>query len=413
MVLANFDELLKKYADLIVHKGINVKKGDYIRVNADIDQAPLARLISQSAYQAGAREVLVKWSDDVLTRLAFEYQTTQDLSTVPVYKIDEAKAFVERRTKQVSLRSSNPNNLAGIDPQKISQVTLAQSKVLGFVRDATQANVYSWLVVAGAGKAWAKLVFPDLPSEEAQVDALWDQIFKTTRIYEADPIKAWDEHEATLAEKADFLNKAQFDALHYTGPGTDLTLGLPKNHIWESAGSHNQAGEIFIANMPTEEVFTAPDFRRADGVITSSKPLAYNGTVINHMTFTFKDGEITDVTADEGQETIRKLVFDNEGSKSLGEVALVPHKSPISQSGITFFNTLFDENASNHLAIGQAYPTSVEGGTQMTTEELKIVGLNRANVHVDFMVGNGEMDIDGITADGQAVPIFRKGEWAI
>ena len=270
----------------------------------------------------------------------------------------------------------------------------------------------SWLVAAGAAPAWAAVVFPDLASSQEQVDALWEAIFKANRIYADDPIAAWDQHVETLDQKAKFLNDTQFDALHYTGPGTDLILGLPKNHVWESAGSLNRKGEIFIANMPTEEVFTAPDFRRAEGYVSSSKPLAYGGTVIEGMKFTFKDGQILEVSAEKGEETLKRLVEENEGARGLGEVALVAHKTPISQSGITFFNTLFDENASNHLAIGQAYATSVQGGTDMSQEELAQAGLNRSIVHVDFMIGNERMDIDGIKADGTRVPIFRKGEWA-
>lgn len=413
MVLENFDELLNKYANLLIEKGINVQKDDYVQINADLEVAPLVRLLTKYAYQAGAAKVVVKWMDDEMSRLHYQHQSLETLTDIPQYQIDEAKYLLDKKAKRIALRSADPNALKGIDSKKISASNLASSKALGFVRDATQANHVSWIVAAGAGKEWAKLIFPELESEEAQIDALWDQIFKTTRIYEADPIKAWDDHEAKLQEKATYLNDNQFDALHYRAPGVDFTVGLPKNHIWESAGSYNQAGEIFIANMPTEEVFTAPDYRRADGVIKSSKPLAYGGHVIDGMTFTFKDGEIVEVTADQGQETIQNLVFDNEGSKSLGEVALVPHQSPISQSGLTFYNTLFDENASNHIAIGQAYATSVEGGTKMTAEELKEAGLNRSNVHVDFMVGNEFMDIDGIRQDGSRVPIFRQGEWAI
>lgn len=412
-MLQNFDQLLGKYADLLIHKGLNIQTGDYVQIGADIEIAPLVRKLTESAYKAGAKEVIVKWVDDTITRLDYEFMDQEDLATVPQYKIDEAQDLLNKRAKRLALRSANPNNLTGIDSKKISAVNLSHSKSLEFVRNATQANVVSWLVAAGAGAEWAKLVFPNLETSEEQVDALWDQIFKTTRVYEEDPIKAWDQHEATLLEKANFLNDSQFDALHYTGPGTDLTIGLPENHLWESAGSHNQNGEIFIANMPTEEVFTAPDFRRADGYVSSSKPLAYSGNVIDGMKFTFKNGEIIEVTAEKGQETIQNLVFDNEGSKSLGEVALVPHHSPISQSQITFFNTLFDENASNHIAIGQAYATSVQDGTEMSAEELKTVGLNRSNVHVDFMIGNEHMNIDGIKKDGSIVPIFRNGEWAI
>lgn len=413
MVLENFDKLLDKYANLLIVKGINVQKDDYVQINADLEVAPLVRLLTKHAYQLGAAKVVVKWVDDEMTRLHYQHQDQEILTEIPQYQIEEAKYLLDKKAKRISLRSANPNALKGIDSKKISASNLASSKALGFVRDATQANYVSWLVAAGAGKEWAKLIFPNLANEEEQVDALWDQIFKTTRIYEEDPIKAWDQHEAKLQEKANFLNENQFDALHYTAPGVDFTVGLPKNHVWESAGSHNQDGEIFIANMPTEEVFTAPDFRRAEGVIKSSKPLAYGGHVINGMTFTFKDGEIIEVTAEEGQETIQNLVFDNEGSKYLGEVALVPHQSPISQSGLTFYNTLFDENASNHIAIGQAYPTSLQGGTKMSADQLKEAGLNRSNVHVDFMVGNEFMDIDAIRQDGSRVPIFRQGEWAI
>lgn len=412
-MLENFDKLLNKYADLIVNKGIAVSQDDYVLINADIEQAPLVRLIVKSAYQSGAKKVIVNWSDDIISRVNYEGQDVETLTDIPQYKVDEAHDLLDKRAKRIALRSSNPNALKGVDPKKISESQLASSQALEKVRNATQANVVSWLVCAGAGEEWAKLVFPELETTEEQVDALWDQIFKTTRVYEENPVEAWDAHEATLNEKAAFLNAEQFDQLHYTAAGTDLTLGLPKNHVWESAGSTNEKGDVFIANMPTEEVFTAPDFRRAEGKVSSSKPLSYGGTVIDGMTFHFKNGEVVDVTAEQGEETLKTLINDNKGSKSLGEVALVPHKSPISQSGIIFYNTLFDENASNHLALGQAYATSVQGGAKMDRDQLEEAGLNRSNVHVDFMIGNAEMNIDGIKEDGTIIPIFRNGEWAI
>ena len=280
------------------------------------------------------------------------------------------------------------------------------------LRQATQSNKVSWLVVAAAGADWAKKVFPEVEAGEKQVDALWDAIFKATRMYEADPVATWHAHDALLTSKADELNAEQFDSLHYTAPGTDLVIGLPENHNWEGAGSINARGERFIANMPTEEVFTAPDNRRIDGVVTSTKPLSYSGNTIENMTFTFKDGKVIDVKAEQGEEVLRKLLETDEGAKSLGEVALVPDSSPISQSGITFYNTLFDENASNHLALGSAYAFSLQGGTEMSEEELKAAGLNRSQTHVDFMIGSKEMNVDGIKKDGSIVPIFRNGEWA-
>ena len=244
------------------------------------------------------------------------------------------------------------------------------------------------------------------------MEALWEKIFKVCRIYEDDPVAAWDKHKEALKEKAAVLNEHQFDALHFKAPGTDFTLGLPKNHIWASAESYDPNGVEFIANMPTEEVFTAPDTRRMDGVVRSTKPLSYAGTLIEGIEVHFKNEKIVDISAEKGDETIRKLVEDNEGATGLGEVALVSDPSPISQSGITFFETLFDENASNHLAIGAAYPTNIQGGTEMSEEELKAHGLNVSDTHVDFMIGSDKMDIDGIKKDGTVVPIFRNGDWA-
>ena len=412
MVLANFDQLLDKYAHLIVHKALTITDGDYVHINTDVDQVPLTRLLVRKSYEAGAAKVYIDWSDDQIGRDHIVYQSDAELAQVTDYEIARAHDLIDKRAKRIALRSSDPNAYQGVDPHKINVRQLALSEAMKDVRLATQANVVSWVVVCGAGEKWAELVFPDLESTEAQVDALWDQIFKTTRVYAEDPVKAWDDHEETLQTKARFLNEHQFDALHYTGPGTDFTIGLPVNHLWEAANSYNQKGEKFIANMPTEEVFTSPDCWRADGVITSSKPLSYGGHVIDQMTFRFKDGEIIKAEAVQGEETLQKLVNEQAGATRLGEVALVPHHSPISQSGITFYNTLFDENASNHLAIGQAYAFTIEGGTEMTQEELQAAGLNRSNVHVDFMVGNGEMNVDGITKDGQVIPIMRQGEWA-
>ncbi len=355
MVLPNFKENLEKYAKLLVANGINVQPGHTLALSIDVEQRELAHLIVKEAYALGAHEVIVQWTDDVINREKFLHAPMERLDNVPEV---------------------------------------------------------SWTVAAAAGLEWAKKVFPNAASDEEAVDLLWDQIFKTCRVYEEDPVKAWEEHAAILKSKADMLNKEQFSALHYTAPGTDLTLGLPKNHVWESAGAINAQGEGFLPNMPTEEVFTAPDFRRADGYVTSTKPLSYNGNIIEGIKVTFKDGQIVDITAEKGDQVMKDLVFENAGARALGECALVPDPSPISQSGITFFNTLFDENASNHLAIGAAYATSVVGGAEMSEEELEAAGLNRSDVHVDFMIGSNQMDIDGIREDGTRVPLFRNGDWA-
>lgn len=413
-MLPNFEENLQKYAKLLVAKGINVQPGDWVKMTISVDQAPLARLITKEACALGAEKVIIKWSDDEITRYHYLHQPTEVLTKIPSYEIEEVEDHVlNRKVSRLSIVSSDPGLLDGVDPTKVAEYQKVASKAFEAQRIATQNDEVKWTVAAAAGAGWAAKVFPDLKTTEEQVAALWDQIFKTCRVYEDDPIAAWDQHKELLKEKGRKLNEYQFDALHFKAPGTDLKLGLPKNHIWMSAESFNPKGEEFIANMPTEEVFTAPDTRRIEGVVRSTKPLSYAGTLIHNMEVHFKDGKIVDIKADTGEEIMRKLVFENEGATGLGEVALVPDPSPISQSGITFFNTLFDENASNHLAIGSAYPTTVEGGTKMSKEELMENGINVSTVHVDFMIGSSEMDIDGILPDGTVVPVFRKGDWAI
>lgn len=411
MTLKNFKENLENYARLITEIGVNVQKGHTIVVQISVDQAELARLITKKAYELGAAEVIVQWTDDFVQREFLAFAADDRLETIPQHKVDQTEDWIAKGASRISVVSSNPDALAGIDHQRVATYQAASGKALLNLRKATQANKVSWTVVAAAGKDWAQKVFPDLSPEDAQ-DKLWDEIFKTTRIYENDPVAAWKAHDEKLQKKADELNKEQFTALHYTAPGTDIIIGLPKNHLWEGAGSYNARNEKFMANMPTEEVFTAPDSRRVDGYISSTKPLSYAGTIISGMKFTFKDGKVVDFSAEQGQEVLKNLLETDEGATRLGEVALVPDPSPISQSGITFFNTLFDENASNHLALGSAYAFSIQGGTEMNEEELKEAGLNRSQTHVDFMVGSDQMDIDGIREDGSTVPIFRNGDWA-
>ena len=410
-MLSNFNELLKKYARLIAETGVATEKGHTVVLQISVDQAPLARLITQEAYKLGAAEVIVQWTDDQIQREFLLHAATDRIEDVPQSKIVQAEKWIEKGASRISVVSADPDAFAGVDSHRVATYQAAAGKALMNLRKATQANKVSWTVVAAAGKQWAAKVFPDLPEEE-QVDALWDQIFKTTRVYEEDPVLAWKKHDEKLAKKAEELNQEQFSALHYTAPGTDIIIGLPKNHLWEGAGSYNARGEKFMANMPTEEVFTAPDSHRVDGYISSTKPLSYAGTIISGMKFTFKDGKVVDFSAEQGEDVLEKLLDTDEGARRLGEVALVPDPSPISQSGIIFFNTLFDENASNHLALGSAYAFSVKGGTEMSDEELAEAGLNRSQTHVDFMVGSDKMDIDGIREDGSTVPIFRNGDWA-
>jgi aminopeptidase len=411
MVLENFDTNLEKYAQLIAEVGVNVQDSHTVVLTISVEQAPLARLITQKAYELGAAEVIVQWTDDIVQKEFLSHAADDRLKNIPQHKIDQVDDWIEKGASRISVVSSDPGSLAGVDAERVAAYQLASGKAMHNLRIATQSNKVSWVVAAASGTEWAKKVFPDLSAAEAQ-DALWDQIFKTTRVYTEDPIAAWKKHDQTLQAKADELNSEQFDSLHYTAPGTDLTIGLPENHLWEGAGSFNVRGEKFMANMPTEEVFTAPDSRRVDGFISSTKPLSYAGNIISGMKFTFKDGKVVDFSAEQGEEVLGKLLDTDEGAKHLGEVALVPDPSPISQSGIIFFNTLFDENASNHLAFGSAYAFNLQGGTEMSEEELIAAGINRSQTHVDFMVGSAEMNIDGIRKDGSRVPIFRNGDWA-
>ena len=412
MTLENFNENLKKYARLIAETGVNVQDNHTVVLQISVDQAPLARLITEEAYRLGAAEVIVQWSDETIQREFLAHAATDRIENVPQYKIDQTDDWIAKGASRISVVSSNPDALAGVDAQRVAAFQTANGKALVNLRKATQANKVSWTVVAAASEGWAAKVFPELATSEEQVDALWNEIFKTARIYEENPVIAWDIHDKKLQEKAAELNEQQFTALHYTAPGTDLTIGLPKNHLWEGAGSYNARGEEFMANMPTEEVFTAPDSRRVDGYVSSTKPLSYAGTIISGMKFTFKDGKVVDFSAEQGEEALKNLLAIDEGAKHLGEVALVPDPSPISQSGLIFYNTLFDENASNHLAFGSAYAFNLQGGTEMSEEELAEAGLNRSQTHVDFMVGSDKMNIDGIKEDGTIVPVFRNGDWA-
>lgn len=412
MTLENFNENLKKYARLIAETGVNVQDNHTVVLQISVDQAPLARLITEEAYRLGAAEVIVQWSDETIQREFLAHAATDRIENVPQYKIDQTDDWIAKGASRISVVSSNPDALAGVDAQRVAAFQTANGKALVNLRKATQANKVSWTVVAAASEGWAAKVFPELATSEEQVDALWNEIFKTTRIYEENPVIAWDIHDKKLQEKAAELNEQQFTALHYTAPGTDLTIGLPKNHLWEGASSYNARGEEFMANMPTEEVFTAPDSRRVDGYVSSTKPLSYAGTIISGMKFTFKDGKVVDFSAEQGEEALKNLLAIDEGAKHLGEVALVPDPSPISQSGLIFYNTLFDENASNHLAFGSAYAFNLQGGTEMSEEELAEAGLNRSQTHVDFMVGSDKMNIDGIKEDGTIVPVFRNGDWA-
>ena len=406
-----FNENLSKYAELVVKVGVNIQKGQFLYIAASTDALELARLITKKAYEAGARQVFVDLADDQIGRTRYELAPEDSFEFFPEWKVKEREWLAEQGAAFVSIVSQSPDLLKGIDSKRIAAFQKAVGTALNKYRQYVQSDKISWTVIASPSEAWAEKVFPNLPKEQ-QVDALWDAIFKATRSDLENPVEAWTKHNDTLHEKVDYLNEKKYAKLHYTAPGTDLTIELPKGHLWCGAGSVNEKGDEFMANMPTEEVFTVPHKDGVNGYVSSTKPLSYGGNIIDNFKITFENGRITNVEAEQGEEVLKNLVATDEGSHRLGEVALVPHDSPISNSGLLFYNTLFDENASNHLAIGSAYAFCLEGGKTMNREELEANGLNQSITHVDFMIGSAKMNIDGITEDGTVEPVFRNGNWA-
>lgn len=409
--MPTFEQQIAHYADLAIQVGVNIQPNQFLYISASTETAEFVRLVTEKAYDAGARQVFVDWVDDAITRLRYEKAPSDSFAEFPEWKVMEREQLAEKGAAFMSIISQSPDLLKGVDPSRISDFQKASGQALDKYRQYVQSDKISWTVIAAPSVAWAAKVFPDLPTEE-QVPALWDAIFKSVRADRDNPIQEWIDHDKRLHEKVDYLNDKRYRKLHYTAPGTDLTIELPEGHLWCGAGSINEKGQPFMANMPTEEVFTVPLKTGVNGVVSSTKPLSYGGNIIDHFTITFQNGRVTDATAEQGEEVLKRLLDTDEGARHLGEVALVPHASPISQSELLFYNTLFDENASNHLALGSAYAFCIEGGKTMSREALEERGLNQSITHVDFMIGSAEMDIDGIRDDGSTEPIFRNGNWA-
>ncbi|MED4228827.1 aminopeptidase [Neobacillus cucumis] len=409
--MSEFLKKLEKYAELAVKVGVNIQKGQTLVINTTLDAAEFVRLVVKKAYETGAFNVIVNWTDDIVSRTKYDLAPDESFLEYPVWRAKEMDDLAANGAAFMSIISSSPDLLKGVNPERIANFQKAAGKALANYRKAAQSDKVSWTVIAAASKDWAAKVFPDEPIDN-QVNKLWEAIFKAVRVDVENPVEAWKKHDETLHEKVHYLNEKRYKKLHYTAPGTDITIELPEKHLWVGAGSVNVKGFEFMANMPTEEVFTVPLKTGVNGTVASTKPLSYGGNIIDRFSVTFENGKIVNVKAEEGEEILKRLVETDEGSHYLGEVALVPFNSPISESNVLFFNTLFDENASNHLAIGSAYAFCLEGGKQMSSEELAQNGLNESITHVDFMIGSDKMDIDGITADGKIEAIFRAGNWA-
>jgi aminopeptidase len=417
MSIPDFDRKLASYADLAIRVGLNLQPGQRLLItNASsggvvLEAAPLVRQLAAAAYRAGARFVDVLWADELLRLLRFEQALSDSFEEYPDWQVTTALEFIARGDAMLSVKADDPDLLRGQDPALVSLARQVAARRIRPVLEEVERNATNWLVIAAATPAWAARIFPEVPAAE-QVDCLWESIFAMCRVDTPDPVAAWRSHVADLVARRDYLNAKAYSALHYTGPGTDLTVGLPKGHLWDSAGMPSQQGIDFIANLPTEEVFTLGHRTQVEGTVTASRPLSYGGTLIDGFSVTFAGGRAVSAHAARGEAMLRSLIDTDDGAGRLGEAALVPHSSPISQTGRIFLNTLIDENAASHLAFGSAYRFSVRGAEDMSAEEFAAVGGNTSLVHVDFMIGCGELDVDGITEDGRVEPVMRRGEWA-
>jgi aminopeptidase len=409
---------LRRYAELVIRVGLNLQRGQRLLIigplangGVALDAAPLVRAVSAQAYDAGAPLVEVLWGDESLVTLRHRHAPPESFGQASAWLPGALLEHVRAGHATLSIYANDPDLLRAAAPERVSAIQSATAHAVKPFRDTISKNATNWCIVAAAAPSWAARVFPGLPPDE-QVARLSAAIARLCRLDAADPIAAWQSHLDGLAARTALLNARRYDALRYRAPGTDLRVGLAAGHIWTGGRSTSANGIRFAANLPTEEVFTMPARDRVDGHVRASKPLSYGGTLIEDFRFTFEAGRIMDVSAARGEEVLRQLVATDDGAARLGELALVPHSSPISQTGQLFFSTLFDENAASHLAIGSAYAFTLEGGEAMSAEEFERAGGNRSATHVDFMIGSGELDIDGVRADGTTEPMMRAGEWA-
>lgn len=410
-------ESLQKYAELVVRVGLNLREGQRLLINSLttrgvlLHNAPLVREVAKAAYKAGARYVDVLWSDEELLKTRVQMAPRDSFDEFSDWQVKAAMDLFDQDGASLTIRSNNPDLMDGEDPEILSQIQKVYLQRYENYANLIGRNKINWLVIAASGPAWAARVFPDLEPAEAEKN-LWEAIFSITRVDQPDPVAAWEKHVNDLQKRSEYLNAKQYTALHYQAPGTDLVVGLPQGHLWNSAGSTAQNGIFYIANMPTEEIFTLPHKDQINGHVSASMPLSYSGALMEDFALTFENGHVVKATAKKNEAVLKKLVSSDDGASSLGEVALVPHSSPVSQRGHLFFDALIDENAASHLALGRAYKFTLKGAEDLSDEEFQAQGGNVSMVHVDFMIGSGKMDIDGTNADDTTEPVMRRGEWA-
>ena len=413
--MKNFEALLKQYAEFIVRVGCNVQPGQTLIIKAPLAAAPLARLCVRSAFEAGARDVRVDWSDDIVTRTRMELGSEEALCDIKPYLLRSYLDYAESEGGAcvLSLIADDPEALAGLDAGKLSRVSAASRKALRPWRDYTMNDRIQWSIAAMPSPAWAKKLFPDLSQEEA-VEKLWQLIFDTCRVTGGDPVAAWQEHLDRLKTLQKKMNDLDLESVRFeSANGTDLTVGLADGAVWESAGSVSEKGVPFLPNIPTEEIFTAPHRDKVNGVAYGTKPYLHGGQLIKGFHVTFKDGKIVEYGAEENEALLGEVLDTDEGARHIGEVALVPASSPINRSGVIFYSTLFDENAACHIAFGASYPGTTRGGSALSEEELAARGMNQSLIHEDVMIGAEDTRITGRTRDGRTVLLFEGGEWVL
>ncbi len=404
--------MLDDYARLVVRAGVNLQPGQPLVVNAPLDAADFARRVARAAYEAGGRDVTMSWSDELFARLRFELAPAEVFDEYPDWKKKLYDDNAAEGAAVISLLAGDPDAFRGIGTDRLQASQRSTGEALLEYRARLMANRNRWCVVAVPADRWAAKVFPDLPPAEATI-RLWREVLAAVRVNgDGGALKRWQAHAYFLRRASDFMNRRRFTALHYTNSlGTDLTVGLPEGHVWAGGAEKAADGVTFVANLPTEEVYTAPHCDRTEGVVAATKPLVYGGSRIEGMRLTFREGRVVDYQASSGGELLQSLLETDEGACRLGEAALVPFDSPISRSGVLFYNGLFDENAACHLALGKAYPTCLEGGEELDSLTLRKKGVNDSLVHEDFMIGSADLTIDGVTAEGREVPVFREGNF--